>query len=162
MGCPYTTYSVVMSKTNGKYINLVKLCVGIDSVEHLQDWRAQKTAEALSRKEEYVSFHTTRMWPKRDAELLCGGSLYWVIKGVIQVRQKILRFDEVIGGDGIRRCRIIMDPRLILTHGAMRRPFQGWRYLKVEDSPPDLPQGSKPAEMLPTAMAQDLAELGVL
>ncbi|MBV1864381.1 MAG: DUF1489 domain-containing protein [Rhodobacteraceae bacterium] len=151
-----------MSKPNDSYINIVKLCVGIDSVEHLQDWRAQKAAEALVRKAPYVSSHTTRMWPKREAELLNGGSLYWVIKGVIQIRQKILRFDEVIGGDGIRRCKIVMDSQLIRTHGAIRRPFQGWRYLKADESPPDLPQGRKPAEVLPLAMQQDLANLGVL
>jgi len=160
--CLPTTYSVQMSKPNETYINIVKLCVGIDSVEHLQAWRAQKAAEALTRGETYVSSHTTRMWPKRERELLAGGSLYWVVKGAIQLRQTILGFDEVIGHDGIRRCKIVMDPKLILTHNAIRRPFQGWRYLKAEDAPQDLPQGRKPSEVLPVAMEQDLANLGVL
>lgn len=151
-----------MSKLNKKHINIVKLCVGIDSVEHLQDWRALKAAEALAHGETYISSHTTRMWPKRESEIVAGGSLYWVIKGAIQVRQKILRFEEVIGHDGIRRCKIVMEAELILTHNAIRRPFQGWRYLKVEDSPLDLPRGSKPSEALPLAMEQDLANLGVI
>ena len=65
---------------------------------------------------------------------LDGGSIYWVIKRFIQCRQRILRLDEVIGGDGIRRCAIVLDPELILTTQVPRRPFQGWRYLKAEDA----------------------------
>ena len=72
--------------------------------------------------------HITRMWPKREKEILSGGSIFWVFKGVIQCRQKIVRFDEVFGEDGIRRCAIVLEPKLYRTVQAPKRPFQGWRY----------------------------------
>ncbi len=81
------------------------------------------------------------MWPKREAEILEGGSLYWVIKGVILARQQIVDLQEVIGGDGIRRCALVLDPEIHRTEAALRRPFQGWRYLPVEETPRDLPKG---------------------
>lgn len=150
-----------MSKSSNTYTNLIKLCVGIESVEHLVDWRAQQAAQALAKGQEYQSAHTTRMWPKRERELLNGGSLYWVIKGEILIRQRLIRFDETIGTDGVRRCKMILDPTIIRTHSAQRRPFQGWRYLSPEDSPPDLETGSAKQETLPLALAQELAALGV-
>ncbi|MEP2718343.1 DUF1489 domain-containing protein [Pseudophaeobacter sp.] len=140
------------------YVNLVKLSVGTESVEGLQDWQEmtrQRLPETLPR-------HVTRMWPKREAEILAGGSIYWVIKGQIQCRQRILRMDEVIGEDGIRRCAIILDPTLYRTHTAIKRPFQGWRYLKPEDSPADMPEGRRAEEPLPLELSQALAEIGVI
>lgn len=101
------------------------------------------------------------MWPRREAELLNGGSLYWVIKGVIQARQTVLRLDEVIGEDGIRRCGIVMDPEIIRTQAATRRPFQGWRYLQPIDSPADLGKGAEMQEDLPPELMTALAEIGV-
>jgi len=106
--------------------------------------------------------HVTRMWPKRSAALLNGGSLYWVIKGQIQCRQRILRLDEVIGDDGIRRCGIVFDPEIIRTQAPIKRPFQGWRYLRHEDAPPDLPRGREYEEALPVELNRALAEIGVL
>lgn len=139
-------------------LNLIKLSVGTESVESQMDWqkltRAQ-TADGLPR-------HVTRMWPKRSEALLNGGSIYWVIKGQIQSRQRILRLDEVIGQDGIRRCAIVLDPDLRRTQSALRRPFQGWRYLAVEDSPPDLPEGRATDDVLPDELNRALAEIGVL
>ena len=142
----------------GKTINLIKLSVGTETVEGLEEWQSTKraqTADGLPR-------HVTRMWPKREAEILNGGSIFWVIKGVIQCRQKILRLDEVIGEDGIRRCAIVSDPKLIRTQSSLKRPFQGWRYLKVEDAPIDLPEGRVQEEELPLELNQALAEIGVL
>nr|WP_237217922.1 DUF1489 domain-containing protein [Ruegeria lacuscaerulensis] len=106
--------------------------------------------------------HVTRMWPKREAEILNGGSIYWVIKGVIQCRQRILRLDEVRGEDGIRRCAIVLDPRVHRTQTALKRPFQGWRYLKPEDTPADLPEGREQDDALPDDLNRALAEIGVL
>mgnify|MGYP000217246138 FL=1 len=102
------------------------------------------------------------MWPKREAELTNGGSVFWVIKGVIQCRQKIIRLDEYIGQDGIRRCAITMDPTLVRVQSALKRPFQGWRYLSPEDAPADLPTGREEEEPLPTELNRALAEIGVL
>lgn len=142
----------------GKTTHLIKLSVGTESVEGLADWHATKraqTADGLPR-------HVTRMWPKREAEILNGGSIFWVIKGAIQCRQRVLRLDEVIGSDGIRRCAIVLSPELIRTQSSLRRPFQGWRYLAPEDAPPDLPQGRAQDDALPVELNQALAEIGVL
>ncbi len=102
------------------------------------------------------------MWPKRQQELLAGGSLYWVIKGVVQARQRIIALDEVIGQDGIRRCGIRMDALLVHTQPAVKRPFQGWRYLTIENAPPDLPKMRASDTDIPTALNSALAEIGVL
>lgn len=143
------------------HINLVKLCVGIDSLEHLKAYRAGRRADLRAASAEDVSTHVTRMWPKRAAEILNGGSLYWVIKGVILARQTILRLDERIGADGIRRCAIIMAPEIVQTQAATRRPFQGWRYLQPNDSPPDLTLSRASDDALPDALNLALAEIGL-
>jgi len=139
-------------------INLIKLSVGTESVEDLQAWHRNVRAQGG----DGLPRHVTRMWPKREKEILNDGSIYWVIKGVIQCRQRILRLDEVIGHDGIRRCAIVLKPELIRTVQATKRPFQGWRYLKPEDSPADLPEGRENEEALPPELAGALADIGVL
>ncbi|KIC12164.1 lysophospholipase [Leisingera sp. ANG-M1] len=141
-----------------KRVNLVKLSVGTESVESLMAWQEMRRKELP----EGLPRHVTRMWPKREAEILNGGSIYWVIKGLIQCRQRVLRMDEVIGEDGIRRCAIILDPELHRTHTAPKRPFQGWRYLKAGESPADLPAGKQQEEPLPPELSQALAEIGVI
>lgn len=139
-------------------LNLIKLSVGSESVDTLAEWQETSPAQA----EDGLPRHVTRMWPKREKELLDGGSIYWVIKGEILCRQRILRFDEAIGADGIRRCAIVLDPELHRTHAALRRPFQGWRYLKAEDAPPDLPKSRESEAALPDDLNRALAEIGVL
>ena len=142
---------------NGK-LNIVKLSVGSENIAMLQEWQ-QARRDQLKIK---YSLHITRMWPKREKELLDGGSIYWVIKGAIQLRQRLIGFDEIIGADGIRRCGFKLDPELIPTTKALRRPFQGWRYLKSEDSPSDLSTNREADDDLPEDMQQTLARLGVL
>ena len=139
-------------------INLIKLSVGSESVETLAAWQDTRRAQSP----DDLARHVTRMRPKREAEIVLGGSIYRVIKGAIQCRQRILRFDEVIGEDGIRRCAFVLDPELHRTQSALRRPFQGWRYLKTEDSPPDLREGVSAEDSLPPELNQALAEIGVL
>ncbi len=136
-----------------QYVNLVKLCVGVDSLADL--------TSRIDARQSTETRHVTRMWPKRQAELLSGGSLYWVIKGVVQARQRIIALDEVIGSDGIRRCGIRMDAELIHTQSAPKRPFQGWRYLSAEDAPPDLPKLRAAETDLPRSLNLALAEIGV-
>ncbi len=143
------------------HVNLVKLCVGIDSVEHLIDWRARRDAGRAADGLPPISEHVTRMFPKRAREILRGGSLYWVIKGQIQARQRIVGLEERIGQDGIRRCALILDPELIRTRLAPRRPFQGWRYLAPQDAPPDLPKTRADDDELPPELSQALAEIGL-
>ena len=139
-------------------LNIVKLSVGSENIAMLKEWQ-QARRDQLKIK---YSLHITRMWPKREKELLDGGSIYWVIKGAIQLRQQLIGFDEIIGADGIRRCGFKLDPELIPTTKALRRPFQGWRYLKSEDSPSDLSTNREADDDLPEEMQQTLARLGVL
>jgi hypothetical protein len=139
------------------HVNLVKLCVGADRVEDLIAWQdAHRVPWAGDR-----PVHVTRMWPKRAQEVLNGGSLYWVFKGIVLARQRILGLEQRLSDDGIARGAIVLDPAVIRTEAAPRRPFQGWRYLPAADAPRDLPQGRAREEPLPAALAQALAAIGL-
>ena len=140
------------------HIHLVKLCVGAGRVEDLEAWQSGPHAR---RSGDGRPMHVTRMWPRREAELLAGGSLYWVFKGVILARQRVLRLDERRGEDGILRCGIVLDAQIIRTEAAPRRPFQGWRYLAPGDAPRDLGAARAHEEALPPELAAALAEIGV-
>lgn len=139
------------------HLNIIKLCVGAESVEDLIQWHVSHRSQWP----EGTTEHVTRMWPKRTEELLNGGSLYWVIKGVVQARQRLIGFEERRGADGILRCAFQMDAEVIRTAAATRRPFQGWRYLAPEESPRDLPKGRVQDDALPPELAQALAEIGL-
>lgn len=141
-----------------KYTHLIKLSVGTEAPEGLAAWQALRAADMP----DGLPRHVTRMWPRREAEVLNGGSIYWVINGMIQCRQRILRLDRVTGQDGIERCAIVLDPQLIRTTTAPKRAFQGWRYLAPGDAPPDLPSGRQQEEALPPELARALADIGVL
>lgn len=138
-------------------LHLIKLSVGSESVDGLAAWQATRAAQAA----DGLPRHITRMWPRRADELLDGGSVYWVIQGFVQCRQRLLRLDEVIGEDGIRRCALVLDPDLVRTTAARKRPFQGWRYLQPEDAPPDLAATRDGEESLPPEMSAALAMIGV-
>ena len=142
-------------------LHLIKLCVGADSIEDLREWVSQRSLTAMAAGLEPHSVHTTRMIPKRMEELLDGGSLYWVIKGQVQARQKLLDIRSFTGGDGITRCDLVLGPEVIETSSAPKRPFQGWRYLKDEEAPRDL-GGSGLADDMPSDLRRELAELGLL
>jgi hypothetical protein len=142
-----------MSKT----VHLLKLSVGTEDIADLADWQATKRAQT----EDGLPRHVTRMWPKREDEVLNGGSIYWVIKGVILCRQPVLRLDEYLGADGIRRCAIVCKPGLIRVEATPKRAFQGWRYLPVADAPRDLPEGRQNEDPLPPELSQALAAIGV-
>jgi len=118
-------------------IHLVKLCVGVDSISDLED-RIARIRRSKGKGASAQHEHVTRMRPKRSDDLLNGGSLYWVIKGMILARQKILALEPRRGEDGVARTAIVMESKLILTEASKRRAFQGWRYLEIEDAPKDL------------------------
>ncbi|CTQ31436.1 DUF1489 family protein [Jannaschia rubra] len=139
-------------------INLIKLSVGSETIEGLTAWQADRRAKAADGNPR----HVTRMWPKRGDEVLDGGSIYWVIKGAILCRQPILRFDEVVRDDGIRRCGLILRPGLIPVVPVPKRPFQGWRYLNPEDAPADMDPARAAEARLPAELSVALAEIGVL
>lgn len=136
-------------------LNLLKLCVGVSEIEELESWvkDCRKGRDTLD--------HVTRMFPKRKDEILPGGSLYWVIRGMILCRQPIAALEAVTGGDGIERCRIVFKPQIIPVRPVPKRAFQGWRYLEEGDSPPDLPKSTK-VEGMPEKLRRELAELGLL
>jgi|TARA_B110000003_G_scaffold48007_1_gene46482 hypothetical protein len=147
-----------LGKKLSKTTNLVKLSVGTEIVQDLAKWQATPRAQT----KDGLPRHVTRMWPKRGEELLNGGSIYWVIKGKILCRQIILRLDETIGNDGIRRCAIVCDPKLINVASTPKRAFQGWRYLQLSDAPPDLAPARPNDDALPPELQTALADIGLL
>ena len=135
-------------------LNLLKLCVGVAEVDELIDWQRRRL------KAERRLYHTTRMIPRRREELLDGGSLYWVIKGQVQCRQRLTDIVPFTDDEGIGRCRLMLDREIVLTRSQPRRAFQGWRYLVPADAPADLVAGDVAG--LPPEMRAELAELGLL
>jgi hypothetical protein len=138
-------------------LHILKLAVGAEDVEDMLDWFASRQPGWP----EGRTVHVTRMWPRRAAEVLDGGSLYWVIRGVILMRQRITGLEEVDEGDGILRCRLILDLPAVRTEPAPRRPFQGWRYLEPRDAPRDLNLGRAREDALPPGLAEAMAVFGV-
>jgi hypothetical protein len=150
-----------MTEKSGMALNMLKLCVGADSIDDLKEWVTERSLIAISTGLEPHSVHTTRMIPKRKDELLNGGSLYWVIKGQVAARQKLLDIEDFVDSDGITRCHLVLGPEVIETMPQPKRPFQGWRYLDPKDAPADL-FGPNQAEDMPAELKRQLAELGLL
>ena len=130
-------------------LHLIKLCVGCDSVRDLQDWIKQRLKEKRRRGEKPEHIHRTRMVPKRAAELTDGGSLFWVIRGEIACRQRIRAVRPFRDKDGIGRCGLVLDPKVVLVAPRPFRAFQGWRYLAVKDAPPDLEKAAPGTKAMP-------------
>lgn len=143
-------------------LHLVKLCVGCDSVADLEDWIRQKLKDKKKRGQKPEHIHTTRMVPKRADELTAGGSLYWVIRGQIACRERILAIRPFTDKDGIRRCRVVLDGKVVLVEPRPRSAFQGWRYLAAKDAPRDLSRAAPGAAKMPEQMLRELRELGLL
>lgn len=151
-----------MSATETGALHLLKLSVGTESVDSLRAWQEGRSAARRKSGADPRPRHVTRMWPKRAEELLHGGSVFWVIKGLVLARQPIEDLQEVIGDDGIRRCAIIMSYDLTLVETRPKRPFQGWRYLEAKDAPRDLKNQNFDAHSLPPDLALELDTLGVV
>jgi len=143
-------------------LHLLKLCVGVDDLSQLADWQTMRLSQLRKAGKAPDLWHRTRQTPRRRDDLLDGGSLYWVIKGVIQARQRILDLRAVRGDDGIDRCDIILDPQLVPTRPHPRRAFQGWRYLDGNDAPKDIDLSSEGLEEMPQKMRAELLELGLI
>ena len=139
----------------GMALHILKLCVGAPDIQDLADWQEMRL-RTVGR-----IFHTTRMIPKRADEIVGKGSLYWVIKGMVSCRQKIIAIEPFEDNDGITRCNLVLDKEIVPVRPQPRRPFQGWRYLKAEDAPADLPAGQDLAG-IPEKMRNELSELGLL
>lgn len=139
-------------------IHLQKLSVGSESIQTLTDWQNHVVAKRQQRGLSAHHIHVTRMFPKRREEILDGGSIYWVIKGNILCRNKIVGLEETTK-NGHRACAIMMDPKLIPVLPKPRRAFQGWRYLQAQDAPMDLAEAGSGAD-LPSELMEKLLELG--
>jgi hypothetical protein len=143
-------------------LHLIKLCVGADSLADLRGWMATRMAEAKRRRRRLRHAHVTRMAPKRAADILDGGSLYWVIKGQIGARQRILSIEPFIDSDGIGRCRLWLDDAVVAVAPRPMRAFQGWRYFEAKSAPPDIDESQPGLADMPEALRRELAGLGLL
>ncbi len=143
-------------------LHLIKLCVGCESVKELENWIRQRIRGKKKRGEKVEHIHTTRMVPKRSADLLDGGSLYWVIRGQILCRERLLAVRPFVDKEGIGRCRLVLEPKVVLVEPRPYRAFQGWRYLADGDAPRDLDRAAPGARDMPEEMRRELRELGLL
>lgn len=143
-------------------LNLIKLCVGCDSVRELEGWIRQRLKEKRKRGEKAEHIHRTRMVPKRADELKDGGSLFWVIRGEVTCRQRIRDIRPFRDKDGTGRCAIVLDPKVALVEPRPYRAFQGWRYLAAKDAPRDLDKAAPGAAAMPETLRRELRELGLM
>jgi len=143
-------------------LHLIKLCVGCDSVRDLEAWIKQKLKEKRKRGQKPEHVHTTRMVPKRAAELVDGGSLYWVIRGEIACRERIIDVRPFRDKEGVGRCALVLDPKVVLVAPRPFRAFQGWRYLAAKDAPRDLDKAAPSAAAMPEKLRRELRELGLM
>lgn len=148
--------------SDGMPLHLIKLCVGCDSVRDLKDWIRQRLKDKRKRGEKPEHIHRTRMVPKRAAELVDGGSLYWVIRGEIACRQRIRDVRPFRDRDGTSRCALVLDPKVVLVEPRLYRAFQGWRYLAAKDAPRDLSAAAPGAAAMPEKLRRELRELGLI
>jgi hypothetical protein len=143
-------------------VHLVKLCVGVETVQDLRDWQAERLRR-LSREGKTPELcHRTLQAPRRRDEVLDGGSLYWVVKGFVLVRQRIIDLRTDTKDDGRACCGIVLDPELVGTRPHPRRAFQGWRYLDAADVPADLRALETANDDMPPGMREELRELRLI
>ncbi|MFO1243485.1 MAG: DUF1489 domain-containing protein [Rickettsiales bacterium] len=133
-------------------MHLIKLSVGPESLADLERWQRGR----LRQGDELM--HITRHMPKRADEVLAGGSIYWVIKGWLVARQRLLELRPLVR-DGQSFCGLIYDKEMVRVSPRQHRAFQGWRYFDPKDAPPDIKKGSK---SIPEDLQRELASLGLL
>ena len=143
-------------------VHLVKMCVGVESVRQLAAYQKARLERAREEGDPEILRHVTRNRPRRADELCEDGSLYWVVRGFIAVRQRILECEETENAEGHRACGLILGHELVRTELRPCRPFQGWRYLPADKAPPDV-KGSVDANGdLPPELVDELRSLGLL
>jgi hypothetical protein len=136
-------------------LHLIKLAVGVHNLAEMRKLQRERAKERG-----FYCFYTRNM-PRRQDEVLDGGSIYWVIKGYIEVRQRIRGFVPIVNRDGRPAVLVKLEAKWSATVAQPRRAFQGWRYLTPADVPADRPKGERGMEM-PPAMARELRDLGLL
>lgn len=143
-------------------VNMIKTAAGLQEIDQLI---ARQAVNKMKYKGQKAVYAYTRYAPKRADEIIqSGGSIYWILKNRIQVRQKILGF-EIVEQEGERDwCMIVVEPELYQTVAVQRRAIQGWRYLEEKDVPKDrgLYVPGSAAEEMPEEMAEELKKLGLL
>jgi hypothetical protein len=139
-------------------LHMTKLAVGVRDIEHLREWQTERALTNPPLR------HRTRNFPRRSAEIVAGGSMYWVINGTMLVRQRILDIIEDRRDDNSACTGLVLDPHLVPLEGRPTKPFQGWRYLQAEDAPADLVIGprARGEAALPPALRQELRALCLL
>lgn len=125
----------------------------------MRDWQKERLASLKNRGQKPELKHTTRMVPKRREDVLDGGSLYWVIKGYVAVRQRLIDIRPFVDKGGISRCHLVYDKEIVMVSPRPRRAFQGWRYLEAKEAPLDI---RSVRGGLPEKLQRELAELGLL
>lgn len=143
-------------------LHLLKLCVGAESIEDLEGWIAERLEAQRAAGQAPEQKHTTRMVPTRAAELIDGGSLYWVIKGFVAARQQFVAIRPFTDEGGIGRCHLVLVPTVVPVDPRPCRPFQGWRYLPHDAIPQDLDAAGRDALGLPEPLRRELRLLGLL
>ena len=143
-------------------VHILKMAVGIESIDHLTRRQKQRLDQARSSGGVGALRHFTRNMPKRAGEIAVDGSIYWIIKGHIRVRQRILEFERVAGREGRRRCAFVLDPELVQTVSRPHKPIQGWRYLEPGAAPADLAAMRTDVADFPAPMAAELRALGLI
>ncbi|MDJ1157225.1 DUF1489 family protein [Chelatococcus sp. SYSU_G07232] len=143
-------------------LHLIKLCVGAESIRDLEEWIEETMLQKRRLGQPEEQTHTTRMVPKRIDELLDGGSLYWVIKGQVACRQRLLDIRPFTDGGGIHRCHLVLEPVVMPVEPRPSRPFQGWRYLDARDAPKDIGRTAGDLADMPEALRRELAGLGLI
>ena len=143
-------------------LHLVKLCVGIDRLQDLRIWQAKRLDDLARAGRVAELCHKTKQMPRRRAEVLNGGSLYWVIKGFVSARQCILDLKQTVREDGRHCCGIVLDSKIVETRPNLRRPFQGWRYLEANEAPPDLSGSDDGTAEMPPVMREELRALRLI
>lgn len=144
-------------------VHMIKLCVGAQTIEDLADWQRSHRTRYWDAVGRTCAYHTTRQRPKRQDDLLNGGSIYWVIKGIVQVRQMLVGFEAVQNDKGLPSCALLLDPELVPVEPQRRRAFQGWRYLDEDDAPADLGTTARQGlSEMPVKLRQELAALCLL
>ncbi|WP_366523566.1 DUF1489 domain-containing protein [Acidocella sp.] len=139
-----------------KLIHLIKLAVGVRDFAHLAALQASRATAGQPLR------YQTRNLPKRADELCDGGSLYWVIGGIVQARQKILGVEAATREDGTRCADLLLAPVPLQVAGHAKKAFQGWRYLEPAEAPPDLAASGAQADEMPEDMRRALVGLGLL
>lgn len=149
-------------------LNLIKLCVGIDTVEQLATFQKRRRGELEAAGLPPYNRHLTRNFPRRAEEIMIpetgpSGSLFWVIRREVRVRQPFHAIEEAVDHEGRRCCALVLEPELIRVDPRPQRPFQGWRYLDAADAPADL-AGSAQDEIdeMPEDMVRELRTLGLI